>query len=514
MSDQELIAQFCAQRSENAFAEIVRRHVDHVHSAAMRMVRDPHLAEDITQAAFVALARSAGNLQNVAVLSSWLHGTVKNLSSSAIRCETRRRRREQEAIAMTGLQDTENNADWEATAPHLDAALHAMRAEDRDPLMLRFFERKTAREIAAALKINEEAAQKRVSRALERLREILARRGVKVGAAGLCATLTANAVQAAPIGLSAGVLAGAKLLASSSLTTSLIGQTKVIAMTALQKTMVTAGIVAAVGGGIYGVNKNLQLRHELTAAQQDRDAVEQELQATTNQRDEASKQLAALQQDVAQLREQTASIPKLRGEITRLQAARTREAAAAAYAEDPFTKSVLSLTDRAFELYQHLLKMPERSIPELHLLNENDWLQAVSDADLSDESGVRKALAKLRSLAKSRFATQTSSALTKYIEAHEGKLPDAMSDLKPYFTKPVDDAALQRYDMLFTGHANDLPKDSWVITEKAPVDRDFDSHTYVAPYGRTGSYGTGKGSIGDPDAGWATRPSNTTGPIH
>ena len=514
MTDQELIAQFCAQRSENAFAEIVRRHVDHVHSAAMRMVRDPHLAEDITQAAFVALARSADNLQNVAVLSSWLHGTVKNLSSSAIRCETRRRRREQEALAMSDISDSDDYAAWQETAPQLDAALHAMRAEDRDALMLRFFERKTAREIAEALKINEEAAQKRVSRALERLREILARRGVKVGTAGLCATLTANAVQAAPAGISVGICAGAKMLASSSLTASLIGQTKVIAMTVLQKTLITAGLVTAVGGGIYGVNKNLQLSHDLTSAQQDRDAVEQELQATANQRDEASKQLAALQQDNAQLREQTASIPKLRGEITRLQTARTREAAAEAFAEDPFTKSVLSLTDRAFELYQHLLKMPERGIPELHLLNENDWLQAVNDADLSDETGVRKALSKLRSLAKSRFATQTSSALTKYIEAHEGKLPDAVSDLKPYFEKPIAEVALQRYDMLFTGHTNDVPKDAWVISEKAPVDRDFDSHTYVAPYGRTGSYGTGKGSIGDPDAGWATRPSNTTGRIH
>src|SRR5206468_4346833 len=118
--------------------------------------------------------------------------------------EVRRRAREQEA-AMNQLLATESETLWEQISPHLDAALGELAEPDRDALVLRYFECRSAREIARVLGTTEEAAQKRVSRAVERLRDFLAKRGVSVGAGGLVLAITANAVQAAPIGMAAAI---------------------------------------------------------------------------------------------------------------------------------------------------------------------------------------------------------------------------------------------------------------------------------------------------------------------
>ena len=109
-NDQQLLRDYAANRSEAAFAELVRRHVDLVYSAAMRMVRDPHLAEDVTQGVFVALARNARQLTDRSVLSGWLHRTAQNIAAQTVRSDVRRRAREQEAAAMNELLATEADA--------------------------------------------------------------------------------------------------------------------------------------------------------------------------------------------------------------------------------------------------------------------------------------------------------------------------------------------------------------------------------------------------------------------
>src|SRR6266487_5692494 len=113
LTDQQLLLDYAEHRSEDAFAELVRRHVDFVYSAALRMVRDTHLAEDVTQGVFVALARSAGQLAERPVLSGWLHRTAQNLAANVVRSDVRRRAREQEAAAMNELLATEPDALWE-----------------------------------------------------------------------------------------------------------------------------------------------------------------------------------------------------------------------------------------------------------------------------------------------------------------------------------------------------------------------------------------------------------------
>ncbi len=260
-TDQQLLRAYATRRSETAFTELVRRHVDLVYSAALRMLCDAHLAQDVTQTTFVALAQNTNQLTDRAVLSSWLHRTAQNLASKTVRTEVRRRAREQEAAAMNELLSAAPDASWDEIAPHLDAALGELSEPDRDALLLRYFEKKSATEMAAQLGVSAEAAQKRVTRAVERLRESFVKRGITAGASGLAVLISANAVQAAPAGLALTICTAAALTGTTLATTATVTATKAIAMTALQKTLVTATIVALAGAGIYASFKGRQTIH-------------------------------------------------------------------------------------------------------------------------------------------------------------------------------------------------------------------------------------------------------------
>jgi RNA polymerase sigma factor (sigma-70 family) len=244
LTDQQLLRDYAERRSEAAFAELVRRHVDLVYSAAVRMVHDAHLAEDVTQGVFVAFAQNARQLTERPVLAGWLHRTAQNIAANAVRTEVRRRVREQEAAAMNEIFATGPDAVWEQIASQLDAALGELGEADRDALLLRYFQRKSAHEIAQMLGISDEAAQKRVSRAVERLREFFAQRGVTVGASGLVAVITANAVQAAPVGLAITISSAA--FASVATAGGTLTLLKLMTTTKLKLGVVSAVIVAGV----------------------------------------------------------------------------------------------------------------------------------------------------------------------------------------------------------------------------------------------------------------------------
>src|SRR5882724_3566786 len=167
-SDQQLLLAYAEHRSETAFAELVRRHVDFVYSAALRMVRDPHLAEDVTQGVFVALAKCAPRLLDRVVLSGWLHQTAQHIAAQTVRTIERRRTREQEAATMNQLLSSQPEASWEQIAQHLDAALGELSETDRDAVLLRYFRNYDLRTVGATLGISDDAAQKRIGRAVER----------------------------------------------------------------------------------------------------------------------------------------------------------------------------------------------------------------------------------------------------------------------------------------------------------------------------------------------------------
>jgi RNA polymerase sigma factor (sigma-70 family) len=204
ISEQRLLEDFAKTRSESAFAELARRRADLVYSAALRLTANSDAARDVTQAVFVALASQAGRiarkLADGAPLSGWLHLTTRNLAAKTVRAEVRRRAREQEAVFMQKLSSDES-AVWEELSPHLDHALGDLSEPDRDLLLLRFFETKTIREIGDHLGIQEEAAKKRIARALERLRERFAERGVVASSTTIATLVAAKSVEAAPIAI-------------------------------------------------------------------------------------------------------------------------------------------------------------------------------------------------------------------------------------------------------------------------------------------------------------------------
>jgi RNA polymerase sigma factor (sigma-70 family) len=219
--DMTLVREYAASQSETAFAELVQRHVNHIYSAALRQVGDMHLAGDIVQAVFIILARKAATLGPKTILSAWLYRTAHFAAADAIKARRRRQIREQEAYMQSALNESEENI-WMQLAPLLDDAMNQLGETDRAALVLRFFENKTAGEIAVALHIGEEAAQKRIARALEKLRAIFGKRGVTSTAATLAGAISANSIQAAPVGLAKTVSAVAITKGSAAAISTLI----------------------------------------------------------------------------------------------------------------------------------------------------------------------------------------------------------------------------------------------------------------------------------------------------
>ena len=204
MSDNGLLREFTASRSESAFTALVRQHVDLVFAAAFRQVGDRSLAEEITQNVFVALAQKAGSLGHHATIAGWLYKATVLECRGVVRAELRRQRREQIAVAL-GTITPDTDSVWTPLVPLLDEALLQLSEKDRLTVILRFLEEKPLREVGQTLGTSEAAAAKRVARALKHLTEFFRRRGFAVPAVTAGTPLFTVATQAAPAGLAASV---------------------------------------------------------------------------------------------------------------------------------------------------------------------------------------------------------------------------------------------------------------------------------------------------------------------
>lgn len=332
--DAELLSRYAAEQSEAAFAELTRRHVDLVHSAALRLMNgDVHAAQDVTQQVFTEVARQAKRLARHPALVGWLYTTTRLMALRMNRTEQRRQAREQEANMMNQLlHDDTPPVDWNRFRPVIEEAMHELDDQDRHAVLLRYFQNKTLNEVGAALNLTENAARMRVDRALDKLRGKLARHGITTTAAALAAVMAANAVQAAPAGLAATISAAA-VAGSAVQASTLIVATKTIAMTTIQKTIVAAALAAAVGTGIYAVHQGAQLRGQLRSLEEQQAPMTAQIKQLQQERDAATNRAATLAEELASAKKNPSEVLKLRGEVGAL-----RQEKAIAGSKSPISK--------------------------------------------------------------------------------------------------------------------------------------------------------------------------------
>jgi RNA polymerase sigma factor (sigma-70 family) len=244
IDDNALLRQYVENRSDEAFAKLVTRHINLVYSVALRQIGDPHHAEEITQAVFIIFAQKAAQLREIKALGSWLFQVARLTANNFARSESRRSRREQEAYMQSILNESETEV-WPSIAPLLDTAVASLREKDRQAIVLRFYEGKNLREVGSVLEASDDAAEKRVHRALEKLRKFFMKRGVTLTTAIIVEAISSNSVQAAPVGLAATISATAvKSSAVAASTLTLIkGALKIMAWTKAKTAIV--GVVIA-----------------------------------------------------------------------------------------------------------------------------------------------------------------------------------------------------------------------------------------------------------------------------
>jgi RNA polymerase sigma factor (sigma-70 family) len=477
-SDLQLLEDYQRLNSEESFAALVSRYVDLVYSAGLRQTRSPQLAEEVSQSVFTDLWKNARKLKPDTTLTAWLYSVTRRTAIDVVRRESRRQLREQIALEMTDMNA--NAPSWPQIEPLLEEAMDALDETDRAAILLRYFDNKSLREVGQSLGTSEDAAQKRVSRAVGQLRAFYSRHGVAASAAGLAAVLSANAVQSAPLGLSSSISVAASLSGAALHHSATMAAAKTLIMTTTQKALISASLAVAVGTALYATHEVSNAHGRVDSLEKQQASLNEQMQQLAQERDEATANLAAALQTNSSTRQDAPELAKLRGEVARLRS-KNREISrlkAEAPASDPETEAALKTwAVRATQLKEFLARMPDKAIPELQLVTEKDWFDAVKSAKkLETDADLRQALSDLRHNAKNEFAELIHKALPAYLKATEGMLPTDVAQLKPYFPAPVSDDILQRYSMLQTGRLSELPDRARLIGETAPpVDDEYDT---------------------------------------
>ena len=468
MGDYELLQRYAERGSNEAFAELVRRHLNLVYSAARRQVRSPQVAEEVTQAVFFDLSRCARKLKPAQPLVAWLFTVTRRTAIDALRRESRLRAREQIAVEIADMKNP--SPSWMQIEPLLDEAMASLNEKERSAVLLRFFENKSLREIGEAVGVSDDAAQKRVTRAVEQLRRFFGKHGVAVGAAMLSTNLSAQAVQAAP-----SALLGTLVSSTAVLTATATHVSQIIAMTTLKKVGLTVVFALVTGAGVYQA-------HELSIQRESIRGLEQRLEA-----------LLAENRDLLRRRaEDTAKLAQASADLASAQAFAT--------AGDPAIESALEAwLDRVQSIKRWLEKMPDKRIPQMTLLTEDDWLDAAKNAKLDTELDARETLSALRRMALQRFSGPMTGAIRRYLKANNDQFPPDVVSLTPYFEPSVDPALLQNLEIralppwVGVGASNgrkseaDSKEPRYTISNKV-VD---DIHDVRAGYTATGSWSAG-----------------------
>ena len=197
MTDAELLQTFARTRADDAFRALIDRYLNLVYSACFRQLRDAHLAQDAVQAVFLLLSQRASSVRPER-LSSWLL-TVSRYTCANLRKTELRRAQREKVVAMLRTKNASNDDELLA---HLDAALARLRDVDRQAVALRYLQDRSLEDISRALGISEEAARKRIDRAILKLRSYFVRHGLAATPAGIAVLLPSHASASA---LSAGL---------------------------------------------------------------------------------------------------------------------------------------------------------------------------------------------------------------------------------------------------------------------------------------------------------------------
>lgn len=325
--DHQLLRSFASERSETAFSQLVARHLPLVYSTALRQTNgDAHLAQDVAQLVFSDLARKASTFSENVILAGWLHRAALFAARQVLRGERRRQAREQQAVTMNATQSETDDVVWRQIRPLLDDALERLNKDDCDALLLRFFEQQSMAEVGARLGGTEEAARKRIGRALDKLRAILQRRGVTTTASALSTVISTNAVQAAPAGL-ATTLANASLIAAGTGTTfslfSIMTTTNIkLGLGALAVAGATTAFVIQYQAQERLLAENRSLHQQLTQLQSDNSDLSNRLADAGDAKklsDDEFNELLRLRGEVGRLRRQAGEVGKLQNDNQQLQ---------------------------------------------------------------------------------------------------------------------------------------------------------------------------------------------------
>lgn len=333
--DAELLRRYAEEKSEAAFAEVVQRHLDFVYASALRRVGgDTHLAQDVTQHVFVALARAAEPLAKRPVLAGWLYTTTRYAAAQVVRTERRRHASEQEAHLMNELTSAPaHDSEWERLRPVLDDTMDELDDRDREAVLLRFFEGRSFAEVGGKLQLTENAARMRVERALEKMGALLARRGVTSTAAALALALANQGVVAAPAGLGATVT-GAALASNATAGGAMAGAKSLIFMSTTKIAAGFAAVLAAlsIGVAVYQTSENRDTRVTLAAAERERDEVRLQLRKLQDQFQAVNARAQAAEDDNAKLLKAIqATAPARAAEVAAANAPITHDAVQARY---------------------------------------------------------------------------------------------------------------------------------------------------------------------------------------
>lgn len=311
--DSSLLRQYLYKRSEEAFRELVNRYLPLVYSAAFRQLGDAHRAQDAAQTVFIDLSRKAPKLLKRSSLAGWLYQATRYQTSNMIRNDSKRQCREQESVL---LEEASQDSDWiwDKLLPVLDSAMQELRRIDRDALILRYFQRKGFREVGQDLGLSEDAAQKRVSRAICSLRKILNQRGVTLPISALSIGLTQQVTQAVPPGL-------ATTICSTALTqwpaitasTATLNTVNIMTWSKLKFGILTGVITAAAitttivqhQALMRSKQENLKLAHQVEHAKTSLGNIQEQLDANQLTKEKLkleSDELIGLRAEVAKLR--------------------------------------------------------------------------------------------------------------------------------------------------------------------------------------------------------------------